>query len=117
VRRELRHYPFERIPDRDDQPTPSPRPPRKFASRAEEIQFRRGKLRRALLCNLTLTETLVRFARENTAAAEWVKARVPPEAWARVEDPSEMVIWYDVEMGTDALIAIGSLDMSELPES
>jgi hypothetical protein len=45
-----------------------------------------------MVCNLTLTVNLVRFAKENPGAAEWVKARVPPETWARLDDLSELVV-------------------------
>jgi hypothetical protein len=43
-----------------------------------------------LLINLGLTVELLRFVQDSPDAAEWVKARVPPESWARLEDPSEI---------------------------
>ena len=54
--------------------------------------MRRQMLRDTLVSNLTLTVNLVRFANENPETAEWVKARVPPETWARLDDPSELVV-------------------------
>ena len=49
-------------------------------------------LYRTLVCGLTLTEDLVRLAKENSGVAEWVKARVPPDVWARLDDPGEPVV-------------------------
>jgi hypothetical protein len=62
-----------------------------FESRDEEIRVLKRMLRNTLACNLMLTEELVRFAKENPGPAEWVRARVPPDAWARVDDESEIM--------------------------
>lgn len=98
VRRKLQRYPFERVAHhiltRDN---PTPRTPRVFSSRAEEIRVKRDSLRRTLLGNLGLTEELLRFVRDCPDAAEWVKARVPSEAWARLEDPSEYVLPFEAQ--------------------
>ena len=95
VRREIRDYPFQRIPPEHlvnrRIPRPIP-PPRVFESRDEEIRVLRRDLRNTLARNLMLTEELERFARDNPGPAEWVRARVPPEAWARLNDPSEVEI-------------------------
>jgi hypothetical protein len=37
-----------------------------------------------------LFEEHVQFVREHPKHAEWVKIRVPAEAWARLHDPSEV---------------------------
>ncbi|KAK3898555.1 hypothetical protein C8A05DRAFT_47159 [Staphylotrichum tortipilum] len=72
VRRELRHYPFWRVAYhllvQEFCKEPSPR----------------------LRSNLGFTEELLRFVQDCPDGAEWVKARVPPEAWARLEDRLEI---------------------------
>lgn len=94
VRRRVRSYPLTRIPPehllKRQTLRPIP-PPRVFESRAEEIRVQRTGLRNTLACNSGLTEELVRFAKENPGPAEWVRARVPPDAWARVDDETEMM--------------------------
>ncbi|EAQ89049.1 predicted protein [Chaetomium globosum CBS 148.51] len=93
VRRRVRSYPFTRIPPEQLLKRRTPRPippPREFESRAEEIRVQRARLRNTLACNLGLTEELVRFAKENPGPAEWVRARVPPDAWARVDDDTKV---------------------------
>jgi hypothetical protein len=52
-----------------------------------------------LRSNLGLTQELLRFAQDCPDAAEWVKARVPPEAWARLEDPSEIGVPLEPKEG------------------
>ncbi len=61
--------------------------------------MKRRMLRNTLLSNLGLTESLLRFVQDYPDAAEWVKARVPLEAWARLEDPSEFVLPLEPEEG------------------
>ena len=46
-------------------------------------------LRDTLLCNLWMTEELVKFAKDNPEVVEWVKARVPPETCARLDGEVE----------------------------
>ncbi len=48
-------------------------------------------LRETLLSNLWMTEEFLLFAKENSEVVEWVKARVPPETWARLDHPSGTV--------------------------
>ena len=94
VRRRVRSYPFTRIPPEHLLNRRTPRlipPPRVFESRDEEIRVLKRMLRDTLACNSTLTEELVRFAKKNPGPAEWVRARVPPDAWARVDDESEIM--------------------------
>ena len=91
VRREVRRCPFVRIPQRDREPGWKP-PPRVFESHAEVILVRRQMLYDTLACGLTLTEDLVGLAKENSGVAEWVKARVPPDVWARLDNPREPVV-------------------------
>ena len=71
-------------------------------------------LRNTLLSNLGLTESLLRFVQDCPDAAEWVKARVPLEAWARLEDPSEFVLPLEPEEGHSRT---ESSDRVEHPES
>ncbi|KAK3898756.1 hypothetical protein C8A05DRAFT_47009 [Staphylotrichum tortipilum] len=93
VRREFRHYPFEKSPHlHKPPPPPGPGPRRTFGSRAEEIRFQRGKLLSTLRHNDYLTDALVRFVRENPEAADWVRVRVPPEVWPRLDDPYEPIV-------------------------
>ncbi|KAK4234786.1 hypothetical protein C8A03DRAFT_46963 [Achaetomium macrosporum] len=100
VRRELRHYPFQRVAYHVlIQEYPKRRTPRVYKSRAEEIRVKRKMLRDTLLSSLGLTEELLRFVQDCPDAAEWVKARVPPETWARLEDPSEIVLPLEPKEG------------------
>ncbi|KAH6843404.1 hypothetical protein B0I37DRAFT_346917 [Chaetomium sp. MPI-CAGE-AT-0009] len=115
VRRELRHYPFERVPHHLlIEEYPRRRTPKVYKSRAEEMRVKRHMLHDTLLSNLCLTELLLRFVQDFPDAAEWVKARVPPEAWARLEDPSEPVL--PLEPKEDQTWT-GSSDPVERPES
>lgn len=115
VRRKLRHYPFRRIPLDVLVPLePVRRTPRVYRSREEEIRVKREMLRETLVCNMAFTEDLVRFARKESGAAEWVRARVPPHIWARLDDPEELVLRRGSE---EEHTCIGALDMSEHPGS
>lgn len=76
--------------------------------------MKRRMLRNTLLSNLGLTESLLRFVQDCPDAAEWVKARVPLEAWARLEDPSEFVLPLEPEEGHSPT---ESSDRVEHPES
>ena len=69
---------------------PGPRPPRQYPSRAAEIRARREHLRSSLAGNLGLLPEHVTFVQEHPEEAAWVKARVPPETWTRLDDPSEI---------------------------
>lgn len=74
-------------------------------------------LRRTLLTNCGLTHNLMRFVRENPEAAEWVRVRVPPETWARLEDPDEWIGHTDSESEDDGVGPGGRLTGAEqLPE-
>ncbi|KAK4106686.1 hypothetical protein N658DRAFT_555499 [Parathielavia hyrcaniae] len=92
VRRELRHYPFERNPHRHKplfvlEPGATP-PRRKFRSHSEEVRIRRSVLRDCLLEGSGMSDALVEFAIENPDVVEWVRARVPPETWGRLDHVS-----------------------------
>jgi hypothetical protein len=87
VRPEVRAYPFVRL-TAEPPPPPEPRRVRKFRSHEEEIRHRREDLRNTLACGLALFEEQVEFARQYPNHAKWVKARVPPDVWARTDDPS-----------------------------
>jgi hypothetical protein len=52
-----------------------------------------------LRSNLGLTAELLHFVQDFPDAAEWVKARVPPESWARLDDPSEIGVPLELEEG------------------
>ena len=72
-------------------------------------------LRETLLSNLWMSEELFLFVKENPEVAEWVKARVPPETWARLDHPSGMIDAVpEVEEGQTRP---GSLGTSEPPET
>ncbi|KAH6615994.1 hypothetical protein B0J18DRAFT_484807 [Chaetomium sp. MPI-SDFR-AT-0129] len=93
VRRELRHYPFERIPHHCLTRKVPVRPPRRiYKSRDEEVRVKRHMLRGTLLENLYLTDELLQFAQDFPDGAEWVKARVPPELWAKVEEKMKLLL-------------------------
>ncbi|KAK3900817.1 hypothetical protein C8A05DRAFT_45412 [Staphylotrichum tortipilum] len=113
VRREIRHYPFRRVANhiltREHPKRPTPRV---YKSRAKEIRIKREILYDTLRSNLTLTEDLLRFVQDCPEPAEWVKARVPPEVWARLED--EIVLLLHPNEGC---IRAGSLDRVVRPES
>ena len=76
--------------------------------------MKRRMLRDTLRSNLGLTEELLRFVQDFPDAAEWVKARVPPETWARLDDPSEFVLPLAPKEGHTWT---GSSDQGERPES
>ncbi|KAK3296183.1 uncharacterized protein B0H64DRAFT_397605 [Chaetomium fimeti] len=117
VRRRIRSYPFTRIPPERLLNRRVPRPiqqPREFSSRAEEIRVQRHRLRDTLACNLMLTEDLARFAKENPGPAQWVRARVPPTAWARLDDPSQIAM---IDEEGVAYMEVGSLGVLESLES
>ncbi|KAL2127967.1 hypothetical protein VTI74DRAFT_9919 [Chaetomium olivicolor] len=115
VRRDLRHYPFQRVAYHVlIQEYRKRRTPRVYKSRAEEICVKREMLRDTLLSNLGLTEELVRFAQDCHGAAEWVKARVPPDTWARLEDHSDIVLPLEPKEGHTWT---ESSDRVERPES
>ncbi|KAK3292990.1 uncharacterized protein B0H64DRAFT_403257 [Chaetomium fimeti] len=115
VRRELQYYPFERVAHYIlTEEYPRRRTPRVYKSRDEEIRVKRHMLRHTLLSNLCLTEELLRFVKDFPDAAERVKARVPPEAWARLEDPSEFVMPLEPDEGHTWA---ESSDRVECPES
>lgn len=100
ARRELRHYPFQRVAHRHlIQEFPKRPRPRVYKSHAEEIRVKRAMLLNTLRSNLSLTEELLRFVQDCPDAAEWVKARVPPESWARLEDPAEIVVSLEPKEG------------------
>jgi hypothetical protein len=40
----------------------------------------------------------VEFSRQHSKHAEWVKARVPPDVWARLDDPSQIVLSEALEV-------------------
>ncbi len=48
-----------------------------------------------------MTEELLLFAKENPKVVEWVKARVPPKTWVRLDHSCGMVdpLPADVEEG------------------
>lgn len=115
IRRELRHYPFKRIAHHIlVQEYPKQRTPRVYKSREEEIRIKRVMLRDTLLSNLYLGENLRRFIQDFPDAVAWVKARVPPETWARLEEPSEMVLPREPKKGH---AGTESSDGAERPES
>ncbi|KAL2171279.1 hypothetical protein VTG60DRAFT_3385 [Thermothelomyces hinnuleus] len=89
VRREIQHYPFRRSRLRYQKYVPGPRPPGQFRSQADEMRIQREILRNTLVSGLALTHELLRFARDHPDEAAWVRARVSPEAWARLDDHSE----------------------------
>lgn len=60
--------------------------PPKFESHEEEMRYWRERLRQALACSFDLFQEHITFVREHPEHAEWVKARVPPDVWARVDD-------------------------------
>lgn len=93
VRREVQQYPFKRLTAEQLKPPPKiwDEEPRKFASDEQKMRHRREDLRSTLACGLSLFEDHVDFVRGHPKHAAWVKARVPPEAWARLDDPSEIV--------------------------
>ncbi|KAK4139211.1 uncharacterized protein C8A04DRAFT_40906 [Dichotomopilus funicola] len=100
VRRELRYYPFQRVNRVLIQEYPKQPPLRRYKSRTEEIRVKRWILYETLLSNLGLTEELLGFVRDCPEAAEWVKLRVPPEAWARLEGLSTFALQqYEPEEG------------------
>jgi hypothetical protein len=88
VRREMRHYPFERF----GQYPGRPRQPRKVLSAADELRCKRNNLRSTLAKGFCLLDWHLRFVKEHPQHAEWIKARLPPDVWARLSDPSEEVI-------------------------
>lgn len=92
VRRELRYYPFQRVNHALIREYPKQPPPRRYKSRTEEMRIKRWILYETLLGNLGLTEELLRFIRDCPEAAEWVKRRVPPEAWARLEGVQTFIL-------------------------
>lgn len=115
VRCELRLHPFERVAHHIlTQVHYKPKPPRVYQSRAEEIRVKRSMLRSTLLSGSGLTEELLQFVQDCPEAAEWVKARVPPESWARLEDPSEFVLPLEPREGNTWT---GSPDLAERSES
>jgi len=80
------------------------------------MRFQREMLRTTLVSGLGLTHELVRFVEDHPEEAAWVKARVSPEAWARLNDsseyPGEVVghyIWVeDPPEGNDAMSGNGA---------
>ena len=76
--------------------------------------MKRTMLLNTLRSNLGFTEELLRFVQDCPDAAEWVKARVPPESWARLEDPSEIGVPLEPKEGHTWT---GSSDRIEHPES
>ncbi|KAL2147268.1 hypothetical protein VTI28DRAFT_10258 [Corynascus sepedonium] len=116
VRRQFQRYPFRRSKLRYQKYVPGPRPPSHYRSHAEEMRFQREMLRTTLVSGLGLTHELVRFVEDHPEEAAWVKARVSPEAWARLNDsseyPGEVVghyIWVeDPPEGNDAMSGNGA---------
>lgn len=66
--------------------------PRVYKSLEEEEIVKTHMLLDTLLSNMRLGEENLRFVRKFPDGAEWVKAQVPPEAWARLDDPSERIL-------------------------
>jgi hypothetical protein len=117
VRRKLRYYPFKRLTAEQLNPPrllePLQRP--KFSSIEEEMRHRREDLRSTLACGLSLLSEHVKFVQDHPKHAEWVKERVPPEAWARLGDPSQIVQYERFRARDEEPPA--SLDLSNGPES
>ncbi|KAK4158277.1 hypothetical protein C8A00DRAFT_28783 [Chaetomidium leptoderma] len=90
-------------------------PPREFGSHEEEMRHRRKDLRSTLACGYSLFEEHVKFVQEHPKHAEWVKARIPPKAWERLDDPSEIVRYEMVEPDEEEPPV--SLDFPDGPES
>jgi hypothetical protein len=93
-------YPFVRLTAEQLEPPPirEPKSVRKFGSHEEEMNHWRKDLRHSLACGLALFEEHVEYVRQHPKHAEWVKARVPPDAWARLDDPSQIVRFGPVEV-------------------
>jgi hypothetical protein len=100
VLRKFRRYTFERVAHHLlTQKYPKWRTLRVYESRAEEKLAKQRMLQSTLLSNLCLTAEFLWFVQDFHDAADWVKARVPADSWARLKDSTESVLRLELEEG------------------